>query len=120
MTKATSHTTTALKELNKAINNLTLNSRRCTRAEREKVIDVLGKSSHNPDVIKILLDALRRFGQNFTDEEKIRIAEIIRRQEKIPPLTAKTLRDSLEKIIVQERSPRVGAAFMAAFEKVTE
>ena len=110
----------AFKQINDAVNTLTLNSRAHTRAEREKVIEFFGGCRHNPDIIKILVDALRRFGHNFSDPEKIRIAEIIRGQEKIPPLTAKTLRDSLEKIIIQEKSMRVGAALMATLEKISE
>ena len=110
----------AFKKFNAAVNTLTINSRSASRAEREKVIEFLGQCIHNPDIIKILVDALRRFGNNFSEAEKIRIAEIIRPQGNVPPLTVQSLRDSVEKIVVNERSPKVGSALMRMLEKITE
>ena len=111
--------TAALKQLNDAVHAITLRSRQSTLQERQKGIEFLAARSANPDVIKIFADALRRFGHNLTDAEKIRIADILRAQENMPPITAQTLRDSLEKIIINEKSPRAGAALRAALEKVS-
>jgi len=110
----------AFKKFNAAVNTLTVNSRSSSPAEREKVINFLARCSHDPDIIKIILDALRRFGDNFSEAEKIRIAEILNPQGHISPLTMQSLRDSVEKIIIRERSPQVGSALMRMLEKITE
>ena len=111
---------TAFKKFNAAVNTLTINSHSVSPAEREKVIDFLATCAHNPDIIKIILDALRRFGDNFSEAEKIRIAEILLPHGHVPPLTVQSLRDSVEKIILKERSPKVGSALMRMLEKMTE
>jgi hypothetical protein len=109
-----------LKALNQAVHTITINSRRSSCEERRWVIEFFAERSGNPDMLKILLDALRRFGQNFSDGEKIRIAEILLRQDKMPPIARQTLKDALERIVVVEKSQAVGAALMALLEKVSD
>ena len=117
MTQTNPEKSTVLELFNRAVSAITINSRQSSRQQRQAGIEFLAGRSANPDVIKIFADALRRFGQNFTEPEKIRIAEILRAQDDMPPLTVQSLKDSLEKIIVQEKSPRAHAALHAALVK---
>jgi hypothetical protein len=111
----TQHQRTALfRRFKAAVDTLTLESSRRTSRERVAAIEFLSCGRNNTDVLMIFSGILRRFRAALSEEEKIKIAEIITDHRQAPPLLRESVSSTLMKALEIESAPSVQNAYRGA------